>query len=77
MSGITPQEERIMDMREAGNSVHTIARALGISLTVVTRTTGQYGYTGPDKRHEAAMARGSRRLAIAIALARKTSEMVA
>lgn len=60
MSQLTLQEQKIMDLFDAGLNAHSIARRTGFPLSSIAKTISQYSYSfASDRRHEAAMSRGS------------------
>lgn len=66
MPGLTPGEERIMDLWDAGRSMQTIARDLGATLQRVRRVVTYYNGDGELAAQNHAMAAACAQLAAAI-----------
>lgn len=70
MPGLTPGEERVMDLWDAGLSTTAIGRALALPQDRIIRTVSYYHDSGDHTRERSAMARASDQLATAIQQAR-------
>lgn len=67
MSGLTPQEDAVMQLRDQGLVPRQIAFELGISPDRAARIVAMYDGRSDQSRHNAMMARGSRMLLKALA----------
>lgn len=63
MSQLTPQEQKIMDLFDAGLTARRVAHRTGLSLPTVEKTIQMYNWSMiPDRRREASIALGSKTL---------------